>query len=362
MPHETNGYRPDINQLFSAETGTSQEDDQFWNTEPDEAWLRYHDQDYIYSQDGSFQTDIDTDDIVGLYLKEAARVPLLTAEEEVELCKRMETANFAQEQLSTQGADIPPEDVQALAELIQDGAAAQEYLIRANTRLVVSIAKKYLGRGVAFLDLIQEGNIGLIRATTKFEYQRGHKFSTYATWWIRQAVSRAVADQGRTIRVPVHESDRLRQLRRVSQHLTQQYGRDPTVGELADEMDLPSDKIEDLIRISLQIPASLDAPLHQDGDTAFGDFIEDEDSPSPVERTRQRLLAEQVQEILVTLTAREAEVLQMRFGLGNGRVYTLEEVGQHFGLTRERIRQIEARAIRRLRHPTMAKRLIDYYE
>ena len=231
-------------------------------------------------KDAGYQQALDTDDVVGLYLKEAGRVPLLTAEEEVALAKRMEAGQFAIDQLrEMRDVGCRPKMRQELEELIEDGEAAQEYLVRANSRLVISVAKKYIGRGVHFLDLIQEGNIGLIRAARKFEYQRGHKFSTYATWWIRQAVSRAVADQGRTIRVPVHMGDQINRLRRVSTQLTQELGREPTTDELADAMETTPDKIDNLIEISRR-PISLETPIEEDADSEFGDFIEDKSSPA----------------------------------------------------------------------------------
>jgi RNA polymerase primary sigma factor len=233
-------------------------------------------------EDLGYQQALDTDDVVGLYLKEAGRVPLLTAEEEVNLAKRMEAAVFAQQEIEASGDNLPLDDVYTLRETIADGEMAQEHLIRANARLVISVAKKYIGRGVPFLDLIQEGNIGLIRATNKFEYQRGHKFSTYATWWIRQAVSRAVADQGRTIRVPVHMGDQLNRMRRIQLQLTQELGRDPSIDELAVGMETTPDKVEDLMEISRR-PVSLETPIDDEGDSTFGDFVEDENSPAPAE-------------------------------------------------------------------------------
>ena len=228
-------------------------------------------------EDLGYQQALESDDVVGLYLKEAGRVSLLTAEEEVELARRMEAGDFANEQLEREGQSLPLDDVYTLQEIVEDGEAAQEHLVRANVRLVISVAKKYIGRGVPFLDLIQEGNIGLIRATNKFEYQRGHKFSTYATWWIRQAVSRAVADQGRTIRVPVHMGDQLNRMRRFQLQLTQELGRDPSIAELAIGMETTPDKVEDLMEISRR-PVSLEAPIDEDGDSTFGDFVEDVNS------------------------------------------------------------------------------------
>ncbi len=312
------------------------------------------------SDDAGYQQALDTDDVVGLYLKEAGRVPLLTAQEEVDLAKRMEKAEIARSYLEKHGDDkLPLDDVYTLRELIADGEAAQEHLIRANARLVISVAKKYIGRGVPFLDLIQEGNIGLIRATNKFEYRRGHKFSTYATWWIRQAVSRAVADQGRTIRVPVHMGDQLNRMRRVQLQLLQELGREPTIDELALGMETTPDKVENLLEIARR-PVSLETPIDDEGDSTFGDFVEDINSPAPAEEVATHLLHEQLQEALNRLPPREAQILRLRYGLEDGRVYTLEEVGQTIGVTRERVRQLEAQALNRLRQSSAHVILKDY--
>ncbi|XWX04708.1 sigma-70 family RNA polymerase sigma factor [Aggregatilineales bacterium SYSU G02658] len=310
--------------------------------------------------DAGYQQALDTDDVVGLYLKEAGRVPLLTAEEEVALAKRMEAAIWARKRLEEADEDsLLWSEEQALREVIQDGEMAQEHLIRANARLVISVAKKYIGRGVPFLDLIQEGNIGLIRATNKFEYQRGHKFSTYATWWIRQAVSRAVADQGRTIRVPVHMGDQLNRMRRVQLQLLQELGRDPKLEELAAGMETTPDKVENLLEISRR-PVSLETPIDDEGESTFGDFIEDVNSPAPAEEVATHLLQEQIQHALDKLPPREAQILRLRYGLADGRVYTLEEVGQNIGVTRERVRQLEAQALNRLRQSSAHVILRDY--
>jgi len=309
--------------------------------------------------DAGYQQALDTDDVVGLYLKEAGRVPLLTADQEVDLAKRMEAAVFAKVQISAMGSLLSPDDVYTLQDIILDGEMAQEHLVRANARLVISVAKKYIGRGVPFLDLIQEGNIGLIRATNKFEYRRGHKFSTYATWWIRQAVSRAVADQGRTIRVPVHMGDQLNRMRRVQLHLTQELGREPTIDEVAIGMETTPDKVENLMEISRR-PVSLETPIDEEGDSTFGDFVEDVNSPAPAEEVATHLLHEQLQSALNRLPAREAQILRLRYGLEDGRVYTLEEVGQTIGVTRERVRQLEAQALNRLRQSSAHVILRDY--
>ncbi len=309
--------------------------------------------------DAGYLQALDTDDVVGLYLKEAGRVPLLTAEEEVSLAKRMESAVEAQSYLEEHGEALPPDDIYDLKDTVIDGEMAQEHLIRANARLVISVAKKYIGRGVPFLDLIQEGNIGLIRATNKFEYQRGHKFSTYATWWIRQAVSRAVADQGRTIRVPVHMGDQLNRMRRVQLQLLQELGRDPNIEELAQGMETTPDKVENLLEIARR-PVSLETPIDDEGDSTFGDFVEDVNSPAPAEEVATHLLHEQLQQALDRLPPREAQILRLRYGLEDGRVYTLEEVGQTIGVTRERVRQLEAQALNRLRQSSAHIILRDY--
>ena len=311
------------------------------------------------TDDAGYQQALDSDDVVGLYLKEAGRVPLLTAEEEVDLAKRMEKAAEAARLLEEEGDSLPLDDVYTLRDLVYDGEMAQEHLVRANARLVISVAKKYIGRGVPFLDLIQEGNIGLIRATNKFEYQRGHKFSTYATWWIRQAVSRAVADQGRTIRVPVHMGDQLNRMRRVQLQLTQELGREPLIDELAIGMETTPDKVETLLEIARR-PVSLETPIDEDGDSTFGDFVEDVNSPAPAEEVATNLLHEHLKIALDRLPPREAQILRLRYGLEDGRVYTLEEVGQAIGVTRERVRQLEAQALNRLRQSSAHVILRDY--
>jgi len=300
---------------------------------------------------------IDIDDSISLYLKEIGRVPLLTAEEEVVLAKRMERGKEGRQKL-TQGVDDPEERERLLA-AVKDGQAAQEHLIKANSRLVVSVAKKYVGRGVPFLDLIQEGNIGLIRAVKKFDYRRGYKFSTYATWWIRQAVTRAIADQGRTIRVPVHMYEQINRLTRTSRQLVQELGRDPTTEEIADRLGVPPRKVEQIIRVS-QRPLSLEMPVGEEEDSYLGDFIEDAEADSPTDSASQTMLRGVIDEIFESLTPREVRILQLRFGLVDGYSYTLEEVGKKFGVTRERIRQIEAQALGRLRHPSRSRKLRDY--
>ena len=305
----------------------------------------------------NYLATVDTDDTVGLYLKEVGRVPLLTAEEEVSLAKRIERGRIAREALASENVSMKDRREKQL--LIEDGWAAREHLITANSRLVISVAKKYMGRGVPFLDLIQEGNIGLIRAAKKFDYRRGHKFSTYATWWIRQAVTRAIADQGRTIRVPVHMGDQINKLLRVSHQLTQKLGRSPTTDELAQALDVTPKKVENMIQVARR-PISLETPTDEDEDSILGDFIEDKESPAPTTTVTQNLLKEQLKDVLGSLPPREVRILQLRYGLLDGQSYTLEEVGRKMGVTRERVRQIEAQALSRLRHPSHRRVLVDY--
>lgn len=310
--------------------------------------------------DDSFDlSGVSSDDTVGLYLKEMARVPLLSNEEEVDLAMRLEAGNEARAELVRLAGDVSEELRRELEAAIEDGKAARDHLIKANTRLVVSIAKKYMGRGVHFLDLIQEGNLGLMKAVEKFDYTRGYRFSTYATWWIRQTITRAIADQGRTIRVPVHMSDRIRRLYKTARQLEQENGRKPTPEEIAERMDLDPRKVQWMLKVSWR-PMSLERPVGEEEDSELGSFIEDLTTPTPTQSAYQNLLREKVEEVLGTLTAREARILRLRFGLQNGRSYTLEEVGQKFGLTRERIRQIEGKALRRLRHPRRSRQLRDF--
>jgi len=311
----------------------------------------------IAEEEENHLSTVDADDTVGLYLKEVGRVPLLTAEEEVDLAKRIENGRMAREELAR--SLVSDNRKKELRLSIEDGWAAREHLITANSRLVISVAKKYMGRGVPFLDLIQEGNIGLIRAAKKFDYRRGHKFSTYATWWIRQAVTRAIADQGRTIRVPVHMGDQINKLLRVSHQLTQKLGRDPTTEEMADLLGVPPKKVENMIQVARR-PLSLETPTDEEEDSVLADFIQDEESPAPVEAVTQNLLQEHLKEVLNSLPPREVRILQLRYGLLDGQSYTLEEVGRKMGVTRERVRQIEAQALSRLRHPGHRRKLVDY--
>ncbi len=311
----------------------------------------------VLSVDDNYLANIDTDDTIGLYLKEVGRVPLLTAEEEVELAQRIERGRLAREELAR--GNVTPRRRQELQRLIEDGWAAREHLITANSRLVISVAKKYMGRGVPFLDLIQEGNIGLIRAAKKFDYRRGHKFSTYATWWIRQAVTRAIADQGRTIRVPVHMGDQINKLLRVQHQLTQRLGRDPTVEELAEALEVTPQKVENMIQVARR-PLSLETPTDDEEDSVLGDFIQDEEFPAPDDTATYNLLREHLEAVLEGLPPREVRILQLRYGLLDGQAYTLEEVGRKMGVTRERVRQIEAQALSRLRHPAIRRKLREY--
>ena len=283
--------------------------------------------------DLSVPEGVSIEDPVRMYLKEIGKVPLLSAEEEIELAKKME----------------------------QGDENAKKRLAEANLRLVVSIAKRYVGRGMLFLDLIQEGNLGLIKAVEKFDYRKGYKFSTYATWWIRQAITRAIADQARTIRIPVHMVETINKLIRVSRQLLQELGREPTPEEIAEEMDMPVDRVREILKIS-QEPVSLETPIGEEEDSHLGDFIQDDNVPVPADAAAFTLLKEQLVEVLGTLTEREQKVLRLRFGLDDGRARTLEEVGKEFNVTRERIRQIEAKALRKLRHPSRSRKLKDYLD
>ncbi len=302
------------------------------------------------------------DDPVRMYLKEIGKVPLLTPEEETELAKGMSNGNAAREQLEEleeSGGELPEEVRKELEKTIKHGEDCKQRLAEANLRLVVSIAKRYVGRGMLFLDLIQEGNLGLIKAVEKFDYTKGYKFSTYATWWIRQAITRAIADQARTIRIPVHMVETINKVIRVSRQLLQELGHDPSPEEIAAEMNMPVDKVREILKIA-QEPVSLETPIGEEEDSHLGDFIQDEDACEPAEAASYTLLKEQLVEVLSTLTPREEKVLKLRFGLEDGRTRTLEEVGKQFHVTRERIRQIEAKALRKLRHPSRSKKLRDF--
>ncbi len=298
-------------------------------------------------------------DTVGLYLKEMSTVPLLNMQQEVDLAKRIEAGKKAGRQLNKLNGSTPPAKHAEYEGVIEDGRLAREHLIKANTRLVVSIAKKYMGRGVPFLDLIQEGNLGLMKGVAKFDYRLGFRFSTYATWWIRQTITRSIADQGRTIRVPVHMIDRIRLLYKTAHTLEQSLGHPPNVEDLAEAMNEDIDKVDWMLRVSW-LPLSLESPVGDEEDSELGMFVEDESSPSPSQAAYLNMMEQKVNEVLSTLSPREARILRLRFGLENGRAYTLEEVGEKFGLTRERIRQIEGKALRRLRHPKRARQLKEY--
>jgi RNA polymerase primary sigma factor len=310
--------------------------------------------------DDSEQLDmaaVGSDDTVGLYLKEMTRVPLLTNEEEQLIARQIVKGRAASKQLRERihtGSRTA-----TLQSQVDVGLQAREHLIKANTRLVVSIAKRYMGQGVPFLDLIQEGNLGLMKAVEKYDYKRGFRFSTYATWWIRQTITRAIADQARTIRLPVYMSDRLRRLYQVARQIEQTNGRQASAEEIADELEMEPRKVQWMLKASWQ-PLSLEQPVGEEEDNELASFIEDDTTPSPAQSAYQNLLRDKVEEVLSTLSPREANILRLRFGLVNGRAYTLKEVGQKFGLTRERIRQIESQALRRLRHPCRSRQLRDY--
>ena len=321
--------------------------------------------------DLSIPDGVGIEDPVRMYLKEIGKVPLLSAEEEIELAQKMEQGVKAAEQIEILKADLDslsPEDreivekqIKELEFEVMDGDDAKKRLAEANHRLVVSIAKRYVGRGMLFLDLIQEGNLGLIKAVEKFDYRKGYKFSTYATWWIRQAITRAIADQARTIRIPVHMVETINKLIRVSRQLLQELGREPSPEEIAKEMNMPEDRVREILKIS-QEPVSLETPIGEEEDSHLGDFIQDDNVPVPADAAASTLLKEQLEEVLGTLTEREQKVLRLRFGLNDGRARTLEEVGKEFSVTRERIRQIEAKALRKLRHPSRSRKLKDYLD
>ncbi len=356
----------------------------------------------IEQEEVDTDTDLDSgmdsvniEDPVRMYLKEIGKVPLLTAQEEVAIAKRMENGDIAQKMLDTLFKDVDDKDTSRvtsreelehflrndeqraeidekapvlegktkseLKEVVNDGEEARKKLAEANLRLVVSIAKRYVGRGMLFLDLIQEGNLGLIKAVEKFDFRKGFKFSTYATWWIRQAITRAIADQARTIRIPVHMVETINKLVRISRQLLQELGREPSPEEIAERMGIPVERVREIIKIS-QEPVSLETPIGEEEDSHLGDFIQDDNVPVPAEAAAYTLLKEQLQEVLGTLTEREQKVLRLRFGLDDGRARTLEEVGREFNVTRERIRQIEAKALRKLRHPSRSRKLKDYLD
>ncbi len=319
--------------------------------------------------DLSVPDGVSIEDPVRMYLKEIGKVPLLSAEEEIELAQKMENGVVAREKIailkkreeSGEAEEGTQEEIEKLTKEANEGDDAKKRLAEANLRLVVSIAKRYVGRGMLFLDLIQEGNLGLIKAVEKFDYRKGYKFSTYATWWIRQAITRAIADQARTIRIPVHMVETINKLIRVSRQLLQELGREPSPEEIAAEMNMPVERVREILKIS-QEPVSLETPIGEEEDSHLGDFIQDDNVPVPADAAAFTLLKEQLEEVLGTLTEREQKVLTLRFGLEDGRARTLEEVGKEFNVTRERIRQIEAKALRKLRHPSRSRKLKDYLE
>ena len=339
----------------------------------DEILLDVDDEDEIEVEkiDLSVPDGVSIEDPVRMYLKEIGKVPLLSAEEEIELAKNMEAGAVAKEKiaiLKSREENATEEELAEIKEEIKNlqkdldaGDEAKKRLAEANLRLVVSIAKRYVGRGMLFLDLIQEGNLGLIKAVEKFDYRKGYKFSTYATWWIRQAITRAIADQARTIRIPVHMVETINKLIRVSRQLLQELGREPSPEEIAAEMNMPVERVREILKIS-QEPVSLETPIGEEEDSHLGDFIQDDNVPVPADAAAFTLLKEQLEEVLGTLTEREQKVLTLRFGLEDGRARTLEGVGKEFNVTRERIRQIEAKALRKLRHPSRSRKLKDYLE
>ena len=321
--------------------------------------------------DLSVPEGVSVEDPVRMYLKEIGKVPLLSADEEIELAQNMEDGAVAIEKINVlkgrldgaseeEKAEIK-EEIKTLQRNVDKGADAKKRLAEANLRLVVSIAKRYVGRGMLFLDLIQEGNLGLIKAVEKFDYRKGYKFSTYATWWIRQAITRAIADQARTIRIPVHMVETINKLIRVSRQLLQELGREPTPEEIAEEMHMSVERVREILKIS-QEPVSLETPIGEEEDSHLGDFIQDDNVPVPADAAAFTMLKEQLEDVLSTLTDREQKVLRLRFGLDDGRARTLEEVGKEFNVTRERIRQIEAKALRKLRHPSRSRKLKDYLD
>ena len=349
--------------LLSAGVSYTDAEDRDQDDADDPVDLDAEDEDDQESEDQSWEEnsrirELDPDDLIGLYFSDAARRPLLTADQEIQLAKRVERGYAARDELSKPGR-ISNQRRCELKQQIDDGWAAVEHLITANSRLVISVARKYLGRGVPFLDLIQEGNIGLMRAAKKYEYQRGFKFSTYATWWIRQAVTRAIADQGRTIRMPVHMGDQVSKVFRTQHQLKQILGRDPEIQEIAEALEITPEKVEHLFQISHH-PLSLEMPTNFEDDSVLGDFIEDAQSPEPPQMAEEKLLHRDLFAALEALPAREVRILQLRYGLLGGRRHTLQEVGDKMGVSRERVRQIETQALRRLRHPSLYHKLRGY--
>ncbi len=360
MSNYDSGFESDVDLDIYLETDNSQKDEfeLSFDEDVDAFSGSYEDSLDLEDENDHDLVEIESSDAVGMYLREMGRVPLLSVQEELHLAMRYEVGRSAKDMLS----QSPAHDSSAEWKfLVQDGLNAREHLIEANTRLVVSIAKKYMSRGVPFLDLIQEGNLGLMKAVEKFDHHRGFRFSTYATWWIRQTISRAIADQGRTIRVPVHMTDSIRQMYRVARDLEQQLGRMPSIKEIAKILGCTPRKVQWMLRVSWQ-PLSLEHPVGKDDDSELGNFIENDREPTPSDSANNKLLKEIIEQALNSLTPREARILRLRYGLQNGHNHTLEEVGQKFDLTRERIRQLEMQALRRLRHPRRSRKLRDYLD
>jgi RNA polymerase primary sigma factor len=319
----------------------------------------FDDDEVVLADIGALQTEPGIDDPLRLYLREIGRINLLNAAEETQLAQQLERGELARERLNSDG--FIHEERRALQQWIYEGEGARQHLIQANLRLVVSIAKKYVGRGLSFLDLIQEGNIGLMRATEKFDYTKGFKFSTYATWWIRQAITRSISDQSRTIRLPVHVGETINRVKKAAHRLQQLLEREPTPEELAAALEMPQEKVRRVLEASRQ-PVSLEQPVGEEGDSVLGDFIEDERTLAPIDTAAQQLMREQIDGVLARLPERERKIIQLRYGLNDGRYRTLEEVGREFGITRERIRQIESKVLKKLRHPSYGQTLRSYLE
>jgi RNA polymerase primary sigma factor len=341
--------------------GPSAENLREMEDEEDEAEEAEEEKEETLDKDMELAGKTPTNDPVRMYLKEIGKVPLLTASEEVDLAMKIEAGEEASARLREKGDKLSREELRTLRRQERTGQEAKRKLVEANLRLVVSIAKRYVGRGMLFLDLIQEGNLGLIRAVEKFDFRKGYKFSTYATWWIRQAITRAIADQARTIRIPVHMVETINKLIRVQRSLLQELGREPTPEEIAEQMELTPEKVREIIKVS-QEPVSLETPIGEEEDSHLGDFIEDADAVVPIDAASFILLQEQLEDVLNSLNEREKEVIRLRFGLTDGHPRTLEEVGREFGVTRERIRQIESKTLAKLRHPTRSAKLRDYLE
>ncbi len=387
LPDLDDSYDP-VDRIISLLTEAGIQVQDINDEDEDEGDLYFLDDEEEEEDDRDDIAGISADDSIGLYLREMARVPLLTTAEEIKLAKKIDHAARAKVRLESSENHLKPDDALKYSQVVEEGRLAREHLIKANTRLVVSIAKKYMGRGVPFLDLIQEGNLGLMKAVEKYNHRLGFRFSTYATWWIRQTITRAIADQARTIRIPVHLVETINKLSRVQRRMTQEMGQEPTTEDLAMEMNLLTEAelaaimeaqanhraidpalerrleqavkyVQDIMRVSAE-PISLETPVGSEQNSLLGDFIEDQTEMSPMDSATLEMLKEQVRSVLTSLSERERNVLEMRFGFRDGKTHTLEEVGQMFGVTRERVRQIEAKALRKLRHPHHSRRLRDY--